>query len=122
MSDEPPSRTTPSGRAWTRADLGVEGRVLEVVRAPAPVLAPRRREVDPTAPDVVQLAADLVATMRVVPGCVGLAAPQVGVAAQVFCVDVSEPPEDPRPPRHVRAVQRRGRGVVAATRRPARAA
>ena len=30
-------------------------------------------------PETVRLAADLVATMRVSPGCVGLAAPQVGV-------------------------------------------
>ena len=41
----------------------------------------------------VQLAADLVATMRVSPGCVGLAAPQVGVSARVFCVDVSAHPK-----------------------------
>ena len=41
----------------------------------------------------MQLAADLVATMRVSPGCVGLAAPQVGVGAKVFCVDVSEHPK-----------------------------
>jgi len=31
--------------------------------------------------------------MRVSPGCVGLAAPQVGVSAKVFCVDVSEHPK-----------------------------
>ena len=31
--------------------------------------------------------------MRVSPGCVGLAAPQVGVGAKVFCVDVSEHPK-----------------------------
>jgi peptide deformylase len=30
--------------------------------------------------------------MRVSPGCVGLAAPQVGVGAKVFCVDVSAHP------------------------------
>jgi peptide deformylase len=42
---------------------------------------------------IVQLCADLVATMRISPGCVGLAAPQVGVAAQVFCVDVSGHPK-----------------------------
>lgn len=71
-------------------DLGVTGRVLDVVRAPASVLSTPSPSVDPTAPEIVQLAADLVATMRVSPGCVGLAAPQVGVAAQVFCVDVSQ--------------------------------
>ncbi len=68
----------------------VVGRVLEVVRAPAPVLSQPGAVVDPTDPEIVQLAADLVATMRVSPGCVGLAAPQVGVSAKVFCVDVSE--------------------------------
>ena len=70
-----------------------EGRVLEVLTAPHPVLSTVGAAVDPCAPDVVQLAADLVATMRVSPGCVGLAAPQVGVSAQVFCVDVSDHPK-----------------------------
>jgi peptide deformylase len=80
------------GRAvldWSETDLGVEGRVLDVVRAPAEVLSSAAADVDPVSPDVVRLAADLVATMRVSPGCVGLAAPQVGVASRVFCVDVS---------------------------------
>lgn len=72
---------------------GVEGRVLPVVRAPDPVLSKPGAVVDPTDPEIVQLAADLVATMRVSPGCVGLAAPQVGVSAKVFCVDVSEHPK-----------------------------
>ncbi|HEX2893980.1 MAG TPA: peptide deformylase [Marmoricola sp.] len=71
----------------------VEGRVLEVVRAPAAVLAQPGALVDPTSPEIAQLAADLVATMRVSPGCVGLAAPQVGVSVKVFCVDVSEHPK-----------------------------
>ena len=70
-----------------------EGRVLEVLTAPHPVLSTAGRTVDPTAPEVVQLAADLVATMRVSPGCVGLAAPQVGVSAHVFCVDVTDHPK-----------------------------
>ncbi|MEO9325630.1 peptide deformylase [Nocardioides sp. C4-1] len=79
--------------AWTEAELGVPGRVLDVVRAPAPVLSTPGGAVDPTAADVVQLAADLVATMRVSPGCVGLAAPQVGVGSTVFAVDVSAHPK-----------------------------
>jgi peptide deformylase len=78
---------------WSEAELGVEGRLLDVVRAPDPVLSTAGVTVDPTDPDVVRLAADLVATMRVSPGCVGLAAPQVGVSAQVFCVDVSAHPK-----------------------------
>ena len=79
--------------AWTEADLGVEGRVREVVRAPAEVLSTRGDDVDPAAPEIVQLAADLVATMRVSPGCVGLAANQVGAGVRVFCVDVTEHPK-----------------------------
>ncbi|MDN7121445.1 peptide deformylase [Nocardioides sp. ChNu-153] len=79
--------------AWTESDLAADGRVLDVVRAPAAVLSAVGVEVDPTAPETVQLAADLVATMRVSPGCVGLAAPQVGVGAKVFCVDVSAHPK-----------------------------
>jgi peptide deformylase len=79
--------------AWEPDRLGVAGQVLPVVSAPDPVLSRVGAEVDPTAPEVVRLAADLVATMRVSPGCVGLAAPQVGVSAQVFVVDVTGHPK-----------------------------
>ena len=78
---------------WTERDLPVEGRVLDVVRAPAAVLSTSGEKVDPADPAMVQLAADLVATMRVSPGCVGLAAPQVGVGVKMFCVDVAEHPK-----------------------------
>jgi peptide deformylase len=57
------------------------------------VLSASGLQVDPSDPVIIQLCADLVATMRISPGCVGLAAPQVGVAAQVFCVDVSGHPK-----------------------------
>ena len=67
-----------------------EGVVRQVVRAPAQVLAEPGVQVDPADPQTLRLCADLVATMRVSPGCVGLAAPQIGVPAQAFCVDVSE--------------------------------
>jgi len=66
-----------------------DGRVLTVIRAPSQILSTPTSLVDATHPLVVQLCADLVATMLVSPGCVGLAAPQVGVAAQAFCIDVS---------------------------------
>lgn len=92
MSAEPHLVDTAVGR-WTESDLGVDGRVLPVVRVPASVLSTLSLRVDPGDPDVVRLAADLVATMRVSPGCVGLAAPQVGVGRQVFCVDVSAHPK-----------------------------
>ena len=67
--------------------------MLGVVRAPDPVLSRVGAVVDPTSPEMVQLAADLIATMRVSPGCVGLAAPQVGVGVKMFCVDVSAHPK-----------------------------
>ncbi|MDQ1624651.1 MAG: peptide deformylase, partial [Actinomycetota bacterium] len=50
-------------------------------------------EVDPHDPDVVALAADLLATQRAALGCVGLAAPQVGVSSRVFSLDVTDHPK-----------------------------
>jgi len=69
------------------------GRVLTVVHAPDPVLGMPGTAVDPSAPDVVRLAADLWATQAASPGCVGLAAQQVGTAARLFSVDVSAHPK-----------------------------
>jgi peptide deformylase len=76
---------------WVMPNLPA-GEVRPVVRAPARVLATGGADVDPADPQVVQLAADLLATQRVAPGCVGLAAQQVGVAARVFSVDVTGHP------------------------------
>ena len=70
-----------------------QGRVMDVIRAPSQILSVSASLVDPAHPAVVQLCADLIATMRVSPGCVGLSGPQVGVAAQAFCVDVSTHPK-----------------------------
>ena len=93
MSDPADSALDDRVAAWSELELAADGRVLDVVRAPATVLSSVGDRVDPVSPEAVQLAADLVATMRVSPGCVGLAAPQVGVGAQMFCVDVSEHPK-----------------------------
>src|SRR5450631_4285351 len=65
------------------------GMARTVVRAPDRVLSTPGRDVDPTAAATIELVADLLATQLVSPGCVGLAAQQVGVAARVFSVDVS---------------------------------
>jgi peptide deformylase len=78
---------------WDVDALGLAGEVRPVVTAPDPVLAAAGAQVDPADPAVLQLAADLVATMRVSPGCVGLAAPQIGVPARVFAVDVAAHPK-----------------------------
>ena len=82
-----------SGADWSEHDLTAVGRVRPVLRAPHPVLSQPSAAVDPLSPETVQLAADLVATMRAAPGCVGLAAVQVGVAADLFAVDVSGRPK-----------------------------
>jgi peptide deformylase len=65
------------------------GTVRRVVRAPDAVLSTPGRDVDPSDPAMIELAADLLATQLVSPGCVGLAAQQIGVAARLFSVDVS---------------------------------
>jgi peptide deformylase len=75
-------------------DLG-SGRILPVLRAPAAALSAVSVEVDPRANEVIDLARDLVATMYGSPGCVGLAAPQVGMPWRVFCVDTSGHPRTP---------------------------
>jgi peptide deformylase len=77
---------------WAMPELP-KGTVRRVVRAPDPVLSTRGGDVDPTSSSAIQLAADLVATQSVSPGCVGLAAQQVGVSARVFSVDVSGHPK-----------------------------
>jgi peptide deformylase len=69
----------------------LRGSVRPVIRAPAAVLSSPAPRIDPAT--VVDLAADLIATMRVSPGCVGLAAVQLGVSAQVFVVDVTGHPK-----------------------------
>jgi len=73
---------------WAMPELP-RGAVRGVVRAPDPVLSTPGEEVDPTGSEAIALAADLLATQLVSPGCVGLAAQQVGVAARMFSVDVS---------------------------------
>ncbi len=73
------------------------GRVRSVLHAPAtPLSAPCRLVEDPGDPVVVQLCADLVATMAASAGCVGLAANQVGVGLRVFALDVRDHPKTRR--------------------------
>ena len=62
---------------------------LDVRHAPDPVLSTVCPPADPTAPEVVELAEALVDLMRASPGCVGIAAPQVGHAVSLFVLDVT---------------------------------
>jgi peptide deformylase len=63
--------------------------VRPVLTLPHPVLTVPADPVGRIDDATRALAADLVDTMRASPGCVGLAAPQVGVALRAFCVDVT---------------------------------
>lgn len=62
--------------------------VRGIVRYPAAVLKAPATPIEP-GPDAGELAQDLVDTMRASPACVGLAAPQIGVGARAFCLDVT---------------------------------
>lgn len=84
--------TTATIAGWVESDLPV-GTVRPAVLAPAHVLSVPCDQVDPTGSEVVQLAADLIATMQAQPACVGLAANQVGESAAMFALDVSEHPK-----------------------------
>ncbi len=63
--------------------------VRRVVTYPARVLKGLAGPVGEIGPRERQLAQDLVDTMYDSPGCVGLAAPQLGVASRAFALDVS---------------------------------
>ena len=63
--------------------------VRPVLRLPEPVLKRRAAEVGRVDDAARALARDLVDTMRGSPACVGLAAPQIGVALRAFVVDVT---------------------------------
>jgi peptide deformylase len=65
--------------------------VREVLRYPHPLLKqvcrPALRD------EAVRVSEDLLDTMRSFPGCVGLAAPQIGEPVRIAVVDVSEHPK-----------------------------
>ncbi len=62
--------------------------VRDVIQYPDPRLKATCRAVEP-GEDVSGLVADLVDTMRAHPGCVGVAAPQLGELLRVVVVDVA---------------------------------
>ena len=63
--------------------------VRPVVRLPERVLSQVAKPVGALDDEARALAADLLDTMRASPACVGLAAPQIGVACRAFAVDVT---------------------------------
>jgi peptide deformylase len=64
--------------------------VRDVLRYPHPSLKAVARPLDLDDEDVQRVAKDLVDTMRAYPGCVGVAAPQLGELVRMVAVDVSE--------------------------------
>ncbi len=70
----------------------------DVLRYPHPALKRVAAEVGPLDRDhAKRVADDLLDTMRAFPGCVGLAAPQLGELVRVVVVDVSEHPKAVEP-------------------------
>ena len=68
--------------------------VREVLRYPHPALKRTARPLGAgDAGDIERVAADLLDTMRSSPGCVGLAAPQLGELVRMIVVDVSGHPK-----------------------------
>jgi len=63
--------------------------VRPVLVLPHPVLTAPAAPVEELDQAALDLAVDLLDTMRASPACVGLAAPQIGVARRAFVVDVS---------------------------------
>ncbi|MCW2745048.1 MAG: formylmethionine deformylase [Mycobacterium sp.] len=70
-----------------------DGPLLPVSVLPDPVLSRLTSQVDPADPAVLALARRLVTLMRASPACVGVAAPQVGVSARLFVLDVTGHPK-----------------------------
>ena len=63
--------------------------IRTVLTLPHSVLMARAIPVGAVDADALLLAQDLIDTMRASPACVGLAAPQIGVARRAFVVDVT---------------------------------
>ena len=66
--------------------------VLPVLTYPHPLLKEKSPEADPSDPRLAAALADLSETMSHYPGCVGLAAPQLGYSLRCLVVDVSRSP------------------------------
>jgi peptide deformylase len=66
--------------------------VVPVLIYPHPLLKKPTPLVDPADPELASVFADLVDTLRRHPGCVGLAAPQIGRLVRAMVVDVSASP------------------------------
>ncbi len=72
--------------------------VRDVLRYPDPVLKRVARPLAEHERDLAErVAGDLLETMRAFPGCVGIAAPQIGELVRLFVVDLTDHPKVPEP-------------------------
>jgi len=71
--------------------------VVPVLIYPHPLLKTPAPPADPRDPELARVFEDLVDTMRHHPGCVGLAAPQIGRLVRAMVVDVSGSPRSREP-------------------------
>ena len=72
--------------------------ILEILKAPHPVLSKKATKVKEVTAEIKQLLNDMLETMYAAPG-VGLAAPQIGVSKRIIVVDVADTNngEEPKP-------------------------
>jgi peptide deformylase len=78
--------------------------IVPVLLYPHPLLKKPAPPADPADPELAAVFQDLVDTMRHHPGCVGLAAPQIGRLVRAMVVDVSASPRARDPHGLVRIV------------------
>lgn len=64
--------------------------VRRIVEYPSPLLRQKTKTVPSITPQIRKLIQDMLDTMHFYPGCIGIAAPQIGELFQVAVVDVSK--------------------------------
>jgi peptide deformylase len=90
------SMVKPGAASMTGVQSGVHRRVSRagsLLTYPDPALERPSFDVDTSDPEVIEIAAALVGTLRGTPGCWGLSAPQLGYHGRILCVDVTNHPE-----------------------------
>lgn len=63
--------------------------ILHVLKYPHPVLRAKSESAGKVNQEIRQIIGDMVQTMYASPGCIGVAAPQVGYPLRIFVIDVS---------------------------------
>ncbi len=63
--------------------------ILPVLRYPNPILRVKSELVEKVNQEIQRIIGDMIDTMYASPGCVGVAAPQVGYPLRIFVIDVS---------------------------------